>query len=120
MAETVCSQLADACLCAVPFRGERIREIHCTQNGDYWVATVGEKPHGRRVRLRRRKGGNVEVTTPVTDPATVVAIFPGATYYVVTNARPIGPVISNWLNPFIAGRPTAVYRFDLPARPEDP
>jgi hypothetical protein len=89
-AETIYSQLAGACRCAVPFMGERIREIHWTHNGDYWVATVGEKLHGRSVRLRRRKGGNVEVTTPITDPATVVAIFPGATYYVVTNAKPIG------------------------------
>ena len=109
------SQLADACRCAVPFMGERVREIHWTHNRDDWVASVGEKLHGRSVRLRRRKGGNVEVTTPLTDPATVLAIFPGATYYVVTNARPIGPVVSNWLNPFMAGHPTAVHRFDLPS-----
>jgi hypothetical protein len=95
--------------------GERVREIQWTHNRDYWVASVGEKLHGRSVRLRRRRGGNVEVTTPLTDPATVLAIFPGATYYVVTNARPIGPVVSNWLNPFMAGHPTAAHRFDLPS-----
>jgi hypothetical protein len=95
--------------------GERVLEIHWIYNGDYWVATVGEKPHGRSVRLRRGKGGNVEVTTPLADPATVLAIFPGATFYVVTNARPIGQVVSNWLNPFMAGHPTAVHRFDVPS-----
>lgn len=115
MTETVYSQLAVVCRCAVPFVCERIREIHWTHNGDYWVATVGEKLRGRSVRRRRRKGGNVEVTTRLTDPATVVAIFPGSTYYAVTNARPIGPVVSHWVNPFMAGHPTAVLRFDLPS-----
>jgi len=93
---------------------ERIREIEWTHNGEFWVATVGETLHGRRVRTRRARGKPYEETTALSDPALVLAIFPGASYWVATNARPLTPVVSYWVNPLMAGHPTAVRRFDPP------
>lgn len=112
-AELVYTRLAAMCGCQVPPPPERIRKIHWTNDGDDWVAEVGRQLHGRRVRVRRRGRDFVEVTTPLRDPATVRAIFPGDSFIVVTDARPTGPFLSYWNNPFIAGRPTAVHKFVL-------
>ena len=110
-AELIYARLAASCGCPVPLSHERIREIHWTHDSDEWVATVGQKLYGRRVRVRRRGGDFVEVSSPLHDPATVRAIFPGAAYMVVTDSRPMGPFVSYWNNPFMAGQPSVILKF---------
>ena len=110
-AEVLFVQWAGWCRVAVPPPDERVYEIEWTHDGDNWIATIGRQLRGRRIRRRRRKQGTVDVTQPLSDPATVLAIFPGDPYFVVTDARPVGSVVSEWANPFMAGRPSAVRRF---------
>lgn len=112
-AEHVYARLAAGCGCQVPSPAERIYEIHWTNDDDDWVATVGQKLHGKRVRVRRRGGDFVEVSAPLHDPAMVRAIFPGAWCMVVTDARRMGPFVSYWNNPFMAGQPTVTVKFEL-------
>jgi hypothetical protein len=76
-----------------------------------------QKLHGRRMRVRRRGRDFVEVSTSLHDPATVRAIFPGASYMVVTESRPMGMFVSYWNNPFMAGQPTAIAKFAIPGSP---
>lgn len=111
-AEHVYGVFAEVCGVPVPRNDERIWAIHWTHDGDDWLAEVGEQLKGRRVRVRRRKGGNVQVVEHLSDPATVLAIFPGETYWVVTNGRPIGPVASAWEGALMTGHPTSVRLFD--------
>jgi hypothetical protein len=112
-AETLYAQFADLCGRALPALKDRIREIHWTHEGDHWVATVGEKLRGRHVHMRDRTGDNAEVRTPLTDPVTVLAIFSGDPFYVVTNGWPVGSTRGSlFLSPFMAGDPTDVHRFD--------
>ena len=113
--ERIYGQFADWCASHVPAADRRIYRIAWRHDGDDWIATVGETLSGVSVRRRRREGGTVDVTTPVHDPATVLAIFAGDPYLVVTDGRPLGSIISAWLNPFMAGIPTSVTFFDPPA-----
>jgi hypothetical protein len=54
----------------------------------------------------------VQITTPLADPAIVLAIFSDDLYIVATDARPLGLSPSYWANPFMAGKPTSVKFFD--------
>jgi len=112
-AELIYARLAVSCGCQIPSPAERIREIRWTHDSDEWVATVGERLHGRRVRVRRRGGDFVEVATLLSDQALVRAIFPGASYMVVTDSRRMGPFVSYFNNPFGAGHPTVIVKFAL-------
>jgi len=110
-AEQVYGQLAQLCRRPVPALPERVCSITYMHDGDYWTATVGEQLRGSRTRQRQRRGRKVPVTTPLADEATVLAIFAGDPYLVVTNARPLGGARSAWVNPFMAGRPESVQHF---------
>lgn len=89
----------------------RIHSIEWVSNGEEWKATVGERLRGVRIRERTRKGKRVEVRTPIADAATVLAIFAGSPYLVVTNAPPVGNSTSEWNNPFMVGAPFDVAYF---------
>jgi len=110
-AELVYARLAVACGCEVPLHGDRIYQIHWMHDSDLWVATVGQTLRGRRMRIKRRGSDYIEVSDPLHDPATVRAIFPGPSYMVVTDARRLGPFVSYWNNPFMAGEPTIIVKF---------
>jgi hypothetical protein len=110
-AELVYARLAVSCGRPVPLPKERIREIRWSHDEDEWVATVGQKLSGSRLRVRRRGGDFVEVSTPLHDLATVRAIFPGTSYMVVTDSHPMGTFVSYWNNPFMAGEPTVILKF---------
>jgi hypothetical protein len=56
------------------------------------------------------RGKPVYLETPVSDPATVLAIFPGDPFLVVTD-KGVAGVRSEWENPFMAGMPSSVARF---------
>ena len=96
---------------AVPELAERIYSINYRHDGEDWVATVGQTLHGSKTRMVRSGGRNVERRQSLADPATVLAIFPGAPFVVVTNHRLAGNVGSRWENPFFAGQPSSVQRF---------
>jgi len=98
------SEYARFCSASVPEPSERIQSITFIHNGEEWTATVGEKLRGTKTETRRRRGERVEVTSPLSDDATVLAIFPGEPYKVMTDARPVTPLRSRWENPFFAGK----------------
>jgi len=95
----------------VPPPGERIYSITYVHDGEEWTATVGERLSGKRHTTSRSKGQSIERTQSVSDPAVVLAIFPGSPFVVVTNHRIVGNVGSKWENPFFAGQPTSVTKF---------
>lgn len=81
-------ELADWCRRAAPAE-RRVCGIDWVHNGARWTATVGERLTGAKTRKTRSRGKALERTTPLSDPATVLAIFPGKAYLVVTDARPL-------------------------------
>jgi hypothetical protein len=110
--EAVYEGFARWCGVAVPPVSKRIASINFTHDAAQWTATVGEHLRGSLTRRRRRKGRMVDVTTALSDGATVLAIFAGDPYLVVTDARPRGDLVSGWVNPFMAGLPTSVSYFE--------
>jgi hypothetical protein len=111
-AEEVYAQLAAWCSRPVPAASSRVRRIVWLHDGEEWVAEVGQTLRGTRSRRLRRQGQMREVSTPLSDPATVLAIFPGSPYFVVTNGPGVANVRSTWENPFMAGQPSRVELFD--------
>lgn len=103
--------LAAICMRAVPPMAERVHSIDFISGVEHWTATVGQRLSGKRTDRRRRQGKTVDVTTPLTSPATVLAIFPGHPYMVATDQR-LTAVTTGWANPFMAGEPDAVRYFD--------
>ena len=88
----------------------RIYSITFVHDGEEWTATVGEQLRGIKHRVTRSKGQQLERTTPISDAAMVLAIFPGAPYIVVTD-KGINQKYSKWENPFMAGSPVTVKYF---------
>jgi hypothetical protein len=111
--ESTYARLAEAAGCPLPDR--RVESITYVHDGVDWTATVGRTLRGVKVSRRRRQGRTVEVKEQTSDPATVVAILPGAPWMVWTSKAPLGPDRSGWVNPFMAGGPTSVTYFDSPA-----
>lgn len=110
-AEAAYAQLADSCNVTVPAPHERIYRITFVADGGEWTATVGEKLVGTRAKRQGSGRPAREVKIPLTDEATVLAIFPGTPFLVVTDARPLGDHVSKWVNPFMAGQPRSVTYF---------
>jgi len=102
------ARLAGLCGAQPPAATERVRSITFEHDAEHWRATVGEKLKGSKTV--RRSGRNV--TTRLSDAATVLAIFVGHPSKVVTDAHPIGTVASAWANPFAAGEATSVEFFE--------
>lgn len=89
----------------------RIRAIDFVHDGWTWTAEVGSQLRGTIARERRVRGTTVARSEHKTDPATVLAIFPGTPWIVVTNAWSDRKVVSYWVNPFLAGQPASVKYF---------
>jgi hypothetical protein len=117
-AESVYEGFARWCGVEIPPPERRVASIEFTHDGARLTAAVGDQLRGSRTRRRRRKAGTVYVTTPLSDPATVLAIFAGDPYFVVTNARPLTSLVSGWVNPFMAGRPISVRHFEPESAPD--
>jgi hypothetical protein len=113
-AERAYANLAEFCRRPAGPANHRVHHIEWTHDGDAWVATIGERLRGERIRTTRRKRGPVTTRKPLSDPAVVLAIFPEEPYIVVTDARPLGESTSHWANPLMAGRPSKIVLFDLP------
>ncbi|WP_089403859.1 hypothetical protein [Geodermatophilus saharensis] len=110
-AERLYEALAEFAGCEPAPPGERVRSIGFTQDGARWAARVGEELRGERTTSSLRRGELVEHTQTLTDPARVLAIYPGRAHVVVTDAQPITGTASAWANPFSA-RPDEVVLFD--------
>jgi len=106
------AKLAGLCGAPLPARAERVRSISFEHDAENWRATVGERLRGSKTVRRRVKGGVLNVTTRLSDNATVLAIFVGHPCKVVTDAHPIGAVASAWDNPFAAGEALTIEFFE--------
>jgi hypothetical protein len=103
-AEERYAECAMLCGVAVPAVGERIESITFVHHGETWTATVGETLKGERVQTRQRNRRSAEIRTPLRDSATVLAIFSGEPYKILTDARPLTTLSSQWANPFDMGQ----------------
>jgi hypothetical protein len=110
--------IAEKCGRTVP--AQRVYSITFRHDSDFWSATVGEKLTGSKTQQvgptdTTDKGdktdNSTEQTTQLSDEATVVAIFPGTPYLVVTDSGIISGGRTNWENPFYAPAPTSVTYF---------
>lgn len=114
--EEAFARLATWCSRPVPERERRIYSITYTHDGEEWTATVGQTLRGiRRWRPSRKRSRSPFAPEPppehLSDPATVLAIFAGAPYFVVTNKRLEEGVYSAWENPFMTGQPSSITLF---------
>ncbi len=110
--EEVLAALAAVCQCPVPALGDRVYSITYRHDGEDWTSTVGKRSEGVRTRTVGRGSAAREVSTRLSDPSTVLAIFPGGPYIVITD----GARGSSWSNPFYmgAGQITHVEKFSDP------
>jgi hypothetical protein len=106
--------------CGRPVPAQRVYSITFRHHSEYWTATVGEKLTGSKTQQvgptdttdkTGKTDNSTEQTTRLDDPATVVAIFPGTPYLVVTDSGIISGGRTNWENPFYAPAPTSVTYF---------
>jgi hypothetical protein len=102
-------EIAKKCGRDVP--AQRVYSITFRQASDYWSATVGETLTGSKTPQIELGDNSTEQTTQLDDAATVVAIFPGTPYLVVTDSGIISGGRTTWENPFFAGVPTSVTYF---------
>ena len=109
--ESVYSSFAAWCQCTVPTLDNRIYSITYLLKGTTWTATVGEALRGMRYVTTRVHGKKSEQVQYVSDPATVLAIFEGVPFRVVTNHGMPRDVGSVWANPFLAGQPKSITYF---------
>jgi len=111
--ESIYADFAKLCQSSVPKQEGRIYSITYVHDGEEWTATVGERLHGIQRKTSLSQGKKIERTIQLSDPATVLAIFPGTTFMVVTNHGISGNVGSAWENPFMAGNPKSVLYFAI-------
>ena len=90
---------------------ERVYSIAFQHDGAEWEAVVGQSLRGRTVANPRSRSRRGMVERPVSDPAVVLAILPGAPYIVFTDGGRTAGERSRWENPFFAGSPLTVLRF---------
>ncbi len=95
----------------VPGPDRRIYSITYVHNQEEWVAIVGQRLRGTGTRKARRGGRRIEQA--LSDPATVLAIFGGTPFLVVTDYRFVEGVRSAWENPFMADKPTSISYFPV-------
>lgn len=96
--------------------GERIQSITWKKTAvETWTAEVGKPLSGKKAVERGRGTSRREYSESLSDGATVLAIFPGYPYMVVTNKGYVPGVRSLWENPLLASpNPTHVQLFELP------
>ena len=110
-AERLYGALAEFAGCEPAPPGRRVRSVAFTHEGARWVAEVGAELRGERRTSSLRRGELVEHTETLTDPARVLAVYPGTPHSVVTDAQPITGTASQWPNP-VPVTPDAVELFD--------
>ena len=83
--EEIYAEFARWCRCPVPAPDKRIVKIMYNHDGTSWTAAVGETLRGERIKVSRGQAN--ERTLTESDPATVLAIFAGIPYMVVTRMK---------------------------------
>jgi hypothetical protein len=112
-AERLYDALAEFAGCEPAPPGRRVRSIAFPQDGARWVAEVGEHLSGHRTTQQLRRGELVERTETLSSSSRVLAVYPGTSFVVVTDAQPITGTPSEWANPFSVV-PDEVTWFDAP------
>jgi hypothetical protein len=106
--EDIYAAMAKACGLPLPPLTWRVFSIVYVHDGVEWTATVGERLSGTKTTTKRGR----QYTSAHSDNATVLAIFPGAPYVVLTNKGPyFGNGRSQWENPFSVARPMQITLF---------
>jgi hypothetical protein len=111
--EELYASIAKDCGREIAPKDARIYRIWFIHNSERWTATVGEPLSGTSVHISGLGRNKVERSTPVYDPAVVMAIFAEAPYLVFTDADFSNRERSRWVNPFMAGIPTGVEYFSV-------
>lgn len=106
MDEDAYVELAKRAGCPVPPADQRIYSISFQSRGETWTATVGQKLQGTRYETSRVRRQRVERELMLSNPSTVLAIFPGYPHLVWHDYAS-----REWENPFMAGEPTSVRYF---------
>lgn len=88
--------------------GRRIRQIAFKVGRESWTAEVGRKMAGTRPEHRRRKGEFTTTTERLSGHATVLAIFAGAPFAIVTDEQ---QATSPSANPILVDKPSRVAYF---------
>jgi hypothetical protein len=110
------AELATLAQRKVPPMMDRIYSITFAHDGTEWTATVGERLKGHTIADPRARAKMRRIERPRSDSATVLAIFAGSPYMVVTDGGAIAGGRTAWENPFMAGHPTSVTFFRSPAK----
>lgn len=95
----------------VPPAKDRVYSITFEHDGVEWTATVGERLKGHTIANPRARAKMRRIERPRGDSATVLAIFAGPPYIVVTDGGAITGGSTAWANPFMAGQPTSATHF---------
>ncbi|MBP1135654.1 hypothetical protein JOE31_001886 [Arthrobacter sp. PvP023] len=100
--------------------GQRIQSITWDKTPvETWTAEIGKPLSGTRQKVTGRGATRRESTDRLVDQATVLAIFSGNPYMVVTDRRLDPTVRSAWDNPFLAdSSPSSVTKFEASEAPE--
>jgi len=96
--------------------GRRIRQVAFKVGRESWTAEVGRKTAGTRPEHRRRKGEFTTTTRTLSGHATVLAIFEGTPFVIVTDEQraasdPPASESSPSTNPILIGKPSRVAYF---------
>jgi hypothetical protein len=109
--ERVYAGFAKSCGVPVPAMPKRIFSITFRHDGGVWTATVGKQLTGTKYVTKGRGSNKNESSLGVSDPAIVLAIFPGNPYMVSTSGGIVHRTV--WANPFLAGVPDSVIPFSI-------
>jgi hypothetical protein len=104
LAEAAYAHMAEKCDKIAPGPRGRVYSISFVHERVVWVATVGK-------HLKGHRPGHRATARLIEDPAMVLAIFPGTSYIIVTDA--LHTTGSNFQNIFF-GTPVEVEYFSLP------
>lgn len=109
--ESAYAELAALAQRHVPLTTDRIYSITFEHDGTEWIATVGKQLRGHTIANPRARAKKRRVERQRSDCATVLAIFAGVPYIVVTDEGAIAGGGTAWANPFMAGQPTSAICF---------
>ncbi len=104
--EHVYQDLANLCHGQAVDIEHRIYEITFKHDREEWTATVGQTLRGTATQVRRIRGKKQEQTLHLSDAATVLAIFAGIPFKVMTNNHH-----TLWSNPFYTDAVVSVTYF---------
>lgn len=112
--EVIYKEFAEACNTHPLPHGKRIRSITFPKSTvETWTAAVGKKLSGTKMVSQGKGADRREYPKSLSDGATVLAIFPGVPYMVLTNKNLDPTASSQWANPFLAHKdPTGVEYFE--------